>query len=80
MYLHRNLTHQTADLIMSLIAEAGGEDPDFFKPMFSSCPMHTFRPLRYPKRQEDIPDDAFLGDGRSKPSQASSRRVVSGLT
>ncbi|TRY70644.1 hypothetical protein TCAL_05942 [Tigriopus californicus] len=64
MYDHRHLMHQTADLIMSLLAEAGGEDPSYFETMFSDCPLHTFRPLQYPKRVENIPRGAYLPDGR----------------
>lgn len=65
MYGHRNLMHQTADLIMRLLAEAGEEDPNYFEPMFSDCPLHTFRPLQYPKRVDNIPQGAYLPDGRS---------------
>lgn len=64
MYGHRNLMHQTADLIMRLLAEAGEEDPNYFEPMFSDCPLHTFRPLQYPKRVDNIPQGAYLPDGR----------------
>eukprot|EP00095_Tigriopus_kingsejongensis_P002560 maker-scaffold309_size213625-snap-gene-1.29 protein:Tk02560 transcript:maker-scaffold309_size213625-snap-gene-1.29-mRNA-1 annotation:"isopenicillin n synthetase" len=64
MYGHRELLHLTADLIMSLIAEAADEDPDYFKPMFSDLPLHTFRPLHYPQRKENIPEGAYLPDGR----------------
>ena len=66
MYHHQKLLHKTADLIMSLIAEAGGEKSDFFEPMFADGPMHTFRPLKYPKRIDGIPKSAYLPDGRSK--------------
>ena len=66
MYRHRSLVHKTADLIMSLIAEAGGENPNFFDKMFQSAPMHTYRPLRYPKRVDNIPKGAYLSDGRSE--------------
>lgn len=64
MYKHRGLLHKAADLIMTLIAEAGNEDGDFFAPMFSDCPLHTFRPLHYPRRVDNIPKDAILADGR----------------
>jgi len=65
MCRHRELHHRKADVIMSLIAEAGGEKKDFFAPMFGSkYPMHTFRPLRYPKERPSIPESAKLPDGR----------------
>ena len=65
MYGHRKMLQETASMIMSLIAEAGGEKSDYFAPMFANHPMHTFRPIRYPKRVGNIPKNAYLEDGRS---------------
>lgn len=66
MYHHRRLHHRKADLIMTLLAEAAGEETDYFDRMFGSkYNMHTFRPLRYPKKRPVIPQSAYLPDGRS---------------
>ena len=62
----RDILKGTADLIMSLLAEAGGEGPDYFKSSFSNgLEMSDFRPIRYPKRIDNIPKGAYLEDGRS---------------
>ncbi len=66
MYKHHALLQRKGSLIMSLIAEAGGEDPNYFGGMFTEHPLHTLRPIRYPKRVTNIPKGAYLPDGRSR--------------
>ena len=66
MYFHHDLLRRKADLIMSLVAEAGGEGPGYFDCMFSQHPMHTLRPIRYPRRVSNVPRGAYLPDGRSE--------------
>ncbi len=66
MYNHHDILSKKGSLIMSLIAEAGGEDSDYFGNMFTEFPLHTLRPLRYPKRVSNIPKGAYLPDGRSE--------------
>lgn len=64
---HRDMVKNAADVLMSMLAEAGGEKPDFFEPMFSNgLGMNNFRPIRYPKRVLNIPKGAYLDDGRSE--------------
>lgn len=70
MYEQREILERTGDLMLALIAEAGGEDQDYFdKVLFGESPvrMHTFRPIRYPQRiREETPESALLPDGRGK--------------
>ncbi len=66
MYHHREILRKVADNLMSLIAEAGGESRDFFEDMFNPWPLHTLRTIMYPVRKNNIPDGAYLPDGRSK--------------
>ena len=69
MYRHREILRNVADNLMSLIAEAGGESRDFFEDMFNPWPLHTLRTIMYPVRKNNIPDGAYLPDGRSKKIQ-----------
>lgn len=64
MYHHREILRKVADNLMSLIAEAGGESRDFFEDMFNPWPLHTLRTIMYPVRKNNIPDGAYLPDGR----------------
>jgi hypothetical protein len=50
---------------MSMIAESGGEPSNFFSDMFSTRPLHTLRTIKYPVRMDNIPEEAYLPDGRS---------------
>lgn len=62
---NRDIVRHAADTIMDLVAEAGGEGPGYFAPMFADdLAMNTFRPIRYPKRISDIPKTAYIEDGR----------------
>ena len=63
---HQRILKHAGDTVFELIAEAGGESKDYFAPMFQDNPQHTLRTIEYPKRTEDIPDAAYLEDGRSK--------------
>ncbi len=64
MRSHYKLMEKNAYLMLELIAEAGAEGPDFFDHMFQEVPGHTLRPLFYPKRKDNIPQGAYLPDGR----------------
>ena len=65
MYRHRQILQNVADNLMSMIAESGGESGNFFSEMFHPRPLHTLRTIMYPVRKDNIPDNAFLPDGRS---------------
>jgi len=62
---YRKLLQSAGDNLMSMIAEAGGESSNYFTDLFSPHPMHTFRTILYPKRGDNIPEGAYLEDGRS---------------
>eukprot|EP00095_Tigriopus_kingsejongensis_P002555 maker-scaffold309_size213625-snap-gene-1.22 protein:Tk02555 transcript:maker-scaffold309_size213625-snap-gene-1.22-mRNA-1 annotation:"2og-fe oxygenase" len=74
LFQQRDTVRNVGDLIMTLIAEAGGEDEEYFKEMFSVYPQHTLRPIMYPTRNGNIPKGAALPDGRviSTPAHADS--------
>ncbi len=65
MYRHRQILQNVADNLMSMIAESGGEPSNFFSDMFSTRPLHTLRTIKYPVRKDNIPEEAYLPDGRS---------------
>ena len=65
MYKQRLARHKAADLIFSLVAEAGGEASNYFDDLFSAYPAHTLRTIRYPKRVTQIPEAAYLPSGKS---------------
>lgn len=65
LYSLRHVLAAAADTIMQMIAESGGEDKDYFYPMFhGGTPLSTYRIIRYPKRVDAIPAQARLADGR----------------
>ena len=66
MYRTRRQLTKAADDLMSLVAEAGGAESDYFASMFGSIPLHTYRPIHYPKRVADIPENGYLPDGSSE--------------
>ena len=73
MYAHQKILQEAGDTVFRFIAEAGGADPAYFRPMFNDNPLHTLRTIEYPKRTENIPEAAFLPDGRSEFLKKASR-------
>ena len=62
---HRNILRKVGDELMAMIAEAGGQAGDFFTDLFNKHSLHTLRTIMYPVRKSNIPDGAYLPDGRS---------------
>jgi len=65
---YRKLLQSVGDNLLAMIAEAGGESDNYFTDLFSPHPMHTLRTIWYPKRVDNIPEGAYLVDGRSNPT------------
>lgn len=69
MSYHKKILQAVGDNLMAMIAESGGEATHYFSDMFSRHPLHTLRTIMYPKRTENIPQGAYLKDGKSKGSR-----------
>jgi hypothetical protein len=66
MNRHRDILRKVGDELMSMIAEAGGQNGDFFSDLFNKYSLHTLRTIMYPVRKDNIPEGAYLPDGRSE--------------
>ena len=61
MNKYTKLLTKAADEILSMIAEAGNADRNYFQHLFKPYPNSTYRFIMYPKRNmENIPKEAFL--------------------
>ena len=66
MYRHKTILCKVANDLMFMIAEAGAESSEYFNDLFDELSLHTLRTIMYPVRKDNIPEGAFLPDGRSK--------------
>ncbi len=66
MYRHFSILQRTGCKLMSLLAEAGGEEASFFDGMLFSTrlALHTMRLVHYPRRVTNIPPEAYLSGDR----------------
>jgi len=77
---HQIILKNAGDQMFELLAEAGGEDLDYFKRAFGESPIHTNRIIRYPRRKEgEIPPKAKLDDGRGNSTEEMMKKCAQKL-